>query len=151
MRSNLNTRRRDHVPAVLIVDDDEHTLATFVWMLRSEGYAVYSAANAELALFEAERRQPDAIILDLRMPHVDGVEFLRRLRARDAQRRIPVAVVTGDYGLDDSIAADLQSLGAVLQLKPLWFEDLLSLVQRMVSLRQAMVQEIERSGSASRV
>src|SRR5262245_65245770 len=86
---------------ILIVDDDEGVTQTFARMLRLEGYEVRTAMNAESGLREAEQSHPDAIILDLRMPLVDGLGFLRRLRAHDAQRDTPVAIVTGDYFLDE--------------------------------------------------
>jgi CheY-like chemotaxis protein len=50
---------------------------------------------------------------------VDGLEFLRRLRARDDSRSTPVAIVTGDYFLDDTIPAQLRDLGAEVRFKSL--------------------------------
>ena len=85
--------------------------------------------NAETGLREADRNHPDAIILDLRMPLVDGLGFLRRLRAHDEQRDTPVAIVTGDYFLDDQVSAELRELGAELKFKPLWLEDLVGLAR----------------------
>ena len=89
---------------ILIVDDDESVTQTFASMLRLEGYQVRTAINAESGLLVAEESRPDAIILDLRMPLVDGLGFLRRLRAKDEQRLTPVAIVTGDYFLDDDVS-----------------------------------------------
>src|SRR5262249_20217422 len=108
---------------ILIVDDDEGVTQTFARMLRLEGYEVRTAMNAETGLREAEQSHPDAIILDLRMPLVDGLGFLRRLRAHDRQRDTPVAIVTGDYFLDDTVSSELRELGAELKFKPLWLED----------------------------
>ena len=65
---------------VLVVDDDKGVTQTFARMLRFEGYQVHTATGEE-GLIEAKQRYPDAIILDLRMPLVDGLGFLRRLRA----------------------------------------------------------------------
>src|SRR5262245_42309475 len=100
------------VASILIVDDDEAVKQTFARMLELEGYAVRTAMNAENGLREAEEHHPDAIILDLRMPLVDGLGFLRRLRELDDQRAIPVAIVTGDYFLDDHVSNELRQLGA---------------------------------------
>ena len=72
---------------ILIVDDDESVTQTFASMLRLEGYQVRTAITAENGLRVAEESRPDAIILDLRMPLVDGLGFLRRLRARAASGR----------------------------------------------------------------
>lgn len=117
---------------ILIVDDDEGVTQTFARMLRLEGYQVKTAVSAESGLREAQSSQPDAIILDLRMPLVDGLGFLRQLRARDAQKTTPVAIVTGDYFLDDAISTELRELGAELRFKPLWLEDLVGLARNLL-------------------
>src|SRR5262245_56074395 len=70
---------------ILIVDDDPSVTETFERMLRLEGYHVVTALSAEAGLNQAERSQPHAIILDLRMPLVDGLQFLRTLRSKDAR------------------------------------------------------------------
>jgi two-component system OmpR family response regulator len=103
-------------------------------MLRLEGYQVRTAADAENGLREADETRPDAIILDLRMPLVDGLGFLRRLRSRDEQRSTPVAIVTGDYFLEDSVSAELHRLGAELRFKPLWLEDLVGLAKNLLKV-----------------
>jgi len=117
---------------ILIVDDDEGVTQTFARMLRLEGYQVHTALTAEQGLGEAARTNPDAIILDLRMPLIDGLGFLRRLRGRDVHRSTPVAIVTGDYFLDDSISSELRELGAQLRFKPLWLEDLVALARELL-------------------
>jgi len=107
---------------------------TFARMLRLEGYDVRTAMSAETGLREAETSRPDAIILDLRMPLVDGLAFLRRLRARHEQRDTPVAIVTGDYFLDDQVSIELRRLGAELKFKPLWLEDLVGLARHLLQV-----------------
>src|SRR5687768_14964014 len=117
---------------ILIVDDDEGVTQTFARMLRLEGYQVRTAISAENGLREAEEGHPDAIILDLRMPLVDGLGFLRRLRAKAEQRTTPVAIVTGDYFLEDEISNELRELGAELRFKPMWLEDLVGLARNLL-------------------
>jgi DNA-binding response OmpR family regulator len=119
---------------ILIVDDDEGVTQTFARMLRLEGYQVRTAVSAEKGLIEAAQSHPDAIILDLRMPLVDGLGFLRQLRAHDDQRDTPVAIVTGDYFLDDSVSTELRELGAELRFKPLWLEDLVGLARNLLKV-----------------
>jgi len=119
---------------ILIVDDDEGVTQTFARMLRLEGYHVRTAVTAETGLREAEESRPDAIILDLRMPLVDGLGFLRRLRAHHDQRATPVAIVTGDYFLDDTVSDELRELGAELRFKPLWLEDLVGLARNLLKV-----------------
>src|SRR5206468_3384187 len=119
---------------ILIIDDDEGVTQTFARMLRLEGFQVHTALNAEQGLGEADKRQPDAIILDLRMPLIDGLGFLRRLRSRDDHRKTPVAIVTGDYFLDDATSSELRELGAQLRFKPLWLEDLVGLARKLLEV-----------------
>jgi DNA-binding response OmpR family regulator len=119
---------------ILIVDDDAGVIQTFARMLELEGFYVCTAVTAEKGLREAEASHPDAIILDLHMPLVDGLWFLRRLRARDDHRRTPVAIVTGDHSLEDAVTAELHALGAELRFKPLWLDELVSLARSLVKV-----------------
>jgi two-component system response regulator PrrA len=121
--------------SVLIVDDDEAVTQTFARMLRLEGFTVRTAANAESGLAEATAERPDAIVLDLRMPLLDGLGFLRSLRATAGLATVPVAIVTGDYFVDEGVSAELQAFGALLTFKPLWFEDLVRLVHGLVKVK----------------
>ena len=117
---------------ILIVDDDEGVTQTFARMLRLEGYQVRTAVSAETGLREAEHSHPDAIILDLRMPFINGLGLLYRLRAAEPDRRTPVVIVTGDQCLDDAVIRELQDLGAEVKFKPLWLEDLVGLARNLL-------------------
>jgi DNA-binding response OmpR family regulator len=119
---------------ILIVDDDEGVTQTFARILRLEGFSVRTASTAESGLLEAKAARPDAIILDLRMPLVDGLGFLRRLRELENGRDTPVAIVTGDYFLEDEISAEIRALGAELRFKPLWLEDLVGLARNLLKV-----------------
>ncbi len=119
--------------SILVVDDDRAVADTFSRMLTLEGFSVATALDAEAGLELANTVHPDAIILDLRMPIVNGLQFLRELRTRPHLVDVPVAIVTGDYFLGESMAADLKSLGAAVRFKPLWLEDLVALARALVS------------------
>ena len=119
---------------ILIVDDDRAVADTFSRMLRLEGFDVATALSAEAGLELAEEVRPDAIILDLRMPIVNGLQFLRVIRARAHLVEVPVAIVTGDYFLGENTAMELKSLGASVRFKPLWLEDLVALARALVSV-----------------
>jgi DNA-binding response OmpR family regulator len=103
-------------------------------MLRLEGFTVRTAFNAETGLLEAQSSHPDAIILDLRMPTIDGLGFLRRLRHQDEHRSTPVAIVTGDIFLNRDVTAELKRLGAQIRYKPLWLDDLVGLAKSLVKV-----------------
>jgi DNA-binding response OmpR family regulator len=130
----VETLAKAHEASILIVDDDEGVTQTFARMLTLEGYQVKTAFNAQKGLELAHERLPDAIILDLRMPLVDGLGFLRQFRAIDARRTTSVAIVTGDYFLDDAVARELRELGAELRFKPLWLEDLVGLARNLLKV-----------------
>jgi len=117
---------------VLVVDDDEGVALTFSRMLRLHGYRVETATNPEAGLAIAITRPPDAIILDFRMPIVGGLEFLRRLRDFKTDRVPSVTIVTGDYFIDEHIAAEIKRLGAQVCFKPLWIDDLVDVVRAMI-------------------
>lgn len=117
---------------LLVVDDDEGVTQTFARMLMLEGHQVSTAHSAEEALREAESEHPDAIILDLRMPFINGLGFLYRLREREEHRETPVVIVTGDYCIDDDIAGELHDLGVEIRFKPLWLDDLVDLARMLL-------------------
>jgi two-component system response regulator PrrA len=118
---------------ILIVDDDRSVADTFARMLKLEGFGVATALSAEVGLELADSIRPQAIILDMRMPITNGLQFLRLVRARPHLVDVPVAIVTGDYFLPESIQHELKSLGASIRFKPLWLEDLIALAKTLVS------------------
>jgi len=118
---------------ILIVDDDRSVTDTFARMLKLEGFSVQTAHSATAGLELAEAARPDAIILDMRMPIANGLQFLRHLRARPHLVDVPVAIVTGDYFLPESIQQELKVLGASLKFKPMWLEELITLAKSLVS------------------
>ncbi|MFQ5893442.1 MAG: response regulator, partial [Nitrospinota bacterium] len=90
---------------ILIVDDEENIRLLYEEELAEEGYEVATAASAEEAMAQIEAKRPDLVTLDIRMPGIDGIEFLRLLRERD--RDLPVIIVTAyaEYKQDFSVWA----------------------------------------------
>ncbi len=122
-----------HPRTILIVDDDRSVADTFARLLELEGFKVATALSAEAGLELAERVHPDAIILDMRMPITNGLQFLRLVRSKPHLVEVPVAIVTGDYFLPEPLQMEIKALGAALKFKPMWLEDLLTLAKTMVS------------------
>jgi DNA-binding response OmpR family regulator len=118
--------------SILVVDDDPAVIETFALMLQLEGFDVCTAGGAEDGLRQALARRMDAIILDLRMPLVDGLEFLRRLRAGVHAYDTPVAIVTGDYLIDETVIDTARDLGATIKFKPLWVDDLVTVTRDLL-------------------
>ncbi|MBA2301239.1 MAG: response regulator [Acidobacteria bacterium] len=120
------------IGTILIVDDDRSVTDTFSRMLQLEGFSVTTALDPTVGLEVAEKIRPDAIILDMRMPLISGIQFLRQVRTRPHLVDVPVAIVTGDYFLSDALQQELTTLGASLRFKPLWLEDLVALARTLI-------------------
>jgi len=80
---------------VLLVEDDPMTREMMRRILERTGWFVREAENGRVALEQVAQQTPELILLDLVMPEMDGLEFLRHLRSQEAGRTIPVVVVTG--------------------------------------------------------
>lgn len=83
---------------VLIVDDDALNRKLLETLLAADGYVVRSFGSGGEALAAIAAQPPDAILLDIMMPGMDGFEVVRRLKAHPVLRQVPLAVVTA---LDD--------------------------------------------------
>ena len=129
--------------SVLVVDDDEGVGVTFSHVLRLEGFSVQVATTAEEALRQVAIMRPDAILLDLTMPLINGVGFLYRLRQDPTNQDIAVGVITGRPVLDAGTMADLNALNAQLWHKPLSIEDI-----QMIARTLLMQERSEGNRSA---
>ncbi len=110
---------------ILIVDDEPDIRATVSAMLEIEGYGVDEAINGADALRAIEDRQPDLILLDMRMPVLDGWGFARELRQRGHDT--PIVVMTA--ARDAARWASEISASAFIA-KPFGFDDLIGAVER---------------------
>lgn len=115
-------------PLVLIVDDDPDMLELQEEALESRGYRVATARDGEEALRRVAEQEPHVVLLDMRMPVMDGWTFARAFRERYG-RRIPIVVVTAAE--DSRLRAD--EIGADADLgKPFELEQLYSVVEDTV-------------------
>lgn len=118
---------------ILIVEDDPIVSDTFARLLRLDGFHVLTAPDAIAGLRAMAEADPAAVLVDLRMPVVDGVAMVRRIREQENGCQRPVAIITGDYLLDDTIIESLSALNAHLYFKPVWLEELLTIVQTLLA------------------
>ena len=79
---------------ILIVDDEQDIVDAIEFQLKREGFRVITAADGAKALTAAQRDAPDAIVLDLMLPEVDGLEVCRTLRAHEKTKHIPILMLT---------------------------------------------------------
>ncbi|MCB9737070.1 MAG: response regulator transcription factor [Deltaproteobacteria bacterium] len=114
---------------VLLVEDTRRLAATLSRGLAEEGYEVDAVESGEEGLARLESRLVEAVILDLGLPDLDGLEVLARARA--AGHRVPVLVLTARDGLDDRVRA--LDLGADDYLvKPFAFAELLARLRALL-------------------
>lgn len=128
----MESAQPDAAARVLIIDDDMSVTDTFSRMLRLEGYEVWAALSTDEGLNLAQTHRPHAVILDLRTPLTSGLQFLRAIRAIPGLTTTPVAIVMGDYYLDEAQATEIRDLGAALHFKPLWLEELVTLARELL-------------------
>ena len=94
-------------PLALVIDDYDDTREVYAVVLRLEGFTVEGASDGQEGLQKAMELLPDIIITDLSMPIMDGWETIRRLRADERTRRIPIIACSGEEapsGTHDSSA-----------------------------------------------
>lgn len=90
-------------PTIHIVDDDEAIRRSLSFMLKTAGYPVQLYADGEAFLKAADHIDEGCVLLDVRMPGIDGMEVQRRLRARGIM--LPVVIMTGHGDVDLAVAA----------------------------------------------
>jgi CheY-like chemotaxis protein len=117
----------------LIVDDDGALAGLFARMLRVDGHHVRTATTAVEALSDIAEWHPHAILLDYRMPMINGLGFLYRLRASEPGALTAVAVITGDPAVASDISEECATLGATVHLKPLACDDLLAIARQLLA------------------
>ena len=112
---------------VLVVDDDKRVLKFIRIGLQTAGYRVLTCLTYEQGLTMAESEEPDIILLDMRMPGIDCVKFMRELRSHT---RAPVIASS----IDDAVAPETLRLGAAEFLaKPFKTEDLITAIERTLA------------------
>jgi CheY-like chemotaxis protein len=111
---------------ILVVDDDPTILATVAETLDLEGYPVVTATNGAEALDALEREMPSLVLLDMRMPVLDGWGFVRVLRERGLNPTLVVMSATADAR---GWASEIGAHGVLP--KPFDLDDLIAEVQRL--------------------
>jgi len=140
----------DEAPTtVLAVDDEPRNLEVLAGILGAQGFQVITAEDGEEALNLVRERGPDVILLDVVMPHVDGFEVCRRLKADPATVFIPVVIITAlrgsrerikgaESGADEFVSKPFDSVELVTRVKSL------ARVKRLHDQLAAYNQELER-------
>jgi two-component system, OmpR family, response regulator len=128
-------RRADGSPVRVLVVDDEPSLTDLLSMaLRYEGWEIKTAGDGAAALRTAREFRPDAVVLDIMLPDIDGLELLRRLRADTAD--IPVLFLTAKDDVADRIAG-LTAGGDDYVTKPFSLEEVVARLRGLIRRTRA--------------
>ncbi|MBU0485307.1 MAG: response regulator [Proteobacteria bacterium] len=127
--------RSGRQPEILVVDDNLQNLKLLEEVLVKTGYRVRLARDGELALNSAVLQQPSLILLDIRMPGIDGFEVCRRLKADERTSSVPVIFISILEDERDKVKAFLAG-GVDYITKPFQPEEILARIQTHIRLRE---------------
>jgi DNA-binding response OmpR family regulator len=122
-------------PTVLVVDDHPDQLSALFTDLHLNGYSLLIAQNGAAAFTVLDRVRPDLILLDVRLPDMDGFEICRRLKQSGTWREIPVLFTTGITELESKVEG-FQAGGADYITKPFQLEEVLARIKTHLTIRQ---------------
>ena len=129
---------------VLIVDDDNDLRAVVGDMLKEEGFEVSEAKDGVTALGAIKKNMPDAVLLDLKMPGLDGIEVMQEIRKIDPW--IPVIIMTAHGDIPTAVEA-IQKGAYDFTIKPPDFDKLIFALRRAVE-RRKLESEVKRFSNA---
>jgi len=131
---------------ILLVDDTPENLTLLIGLLKGEGYLIHAAPNGPRALATAQRIAPDVILLDIKMPGMDGFEVCERLKADERTRDIPVIFISALNEVVDKVKG-FEVGGVDYITKPFQPEEVLTrvkthlLLSRLRNHLEALVEE----------
>jgi DNA-binding response OmpR family regulator len=119
-------------PVVLVADDDPDILTLVSLRLKKAGYGVVTAADGEEALQAVREHRPELAIVDVRMPKMDGLELIRRIRADDESSDMPVIALSARVS-DANLAEGFEAGADEYVKKPFSPRQLVDLVRAKLS------------------
>ena len=129
---------------ILIIDDDDQLRASFEKLLKEEGYKVEAAASGETGLKRVEATPPDLVILDMRLPGINGLETFKRINALDP--KLPVIIMTA-FGTTET-AIEATKMGAFdYILKPFDIPEMLDVIKKALDAARFMHSPVEMNAA----
>jgi CheY-like chemotaxis protein len=124
---------KDSAGVILVVDDQPENVQLMADVLATAGYATLGANGGAEALRLLEGQRPNAILLDMLMPEMDGFELIRRIRGNPATADIPIMVITAMLVGGDERKRLEREAQSIFQKGTFWIEDLLKEVARIIA------------------
>ena len=90
----MDNKENQPKPKIMIVEDDSFVMDIYQTKLSQEGYTVLPAENGAQAIKELEKEIPDLVLLDIIMPYVDGLQVLKKMKADEKLKNVPVILLT---------------------------------------------------------
>ncbi len=118
-------------PTILVIDDEHDNRDLVTWNLARAGYRVRQAGSGRAALQEIAENAIDAVLLDIRLPDLDGLDLCRQLRANPDTQHLPIMIVSA-YADCDSLAAGYAAGADDYLTKPYLRGELLPRVLRLL-------------------
>jgi CheY-like chemotaxis protein len=119
---------------ILIADDEQDILDLLVFTLRFAGHEVMAANNGEEALRLTQTEKPELVLLDVRMPRMNGLETCRKIKADPALRHIPILFVSA-WGQESEIKSGLDAGAVGYVVKPFEPNQIILKVAELVAHR----------------
>ncbi|MDD5097862.1 MAG: response regulator [Candidatus Omnitrophica bacterium] len=116
---------------ILIVDDEPDLLRVTTFRLKKAGYEISSATNGQEALDLIRANPPDLVLLDLRLPLIDGYEVCRQVKSDPGLKHVPVILFTASIGHDISETVK-KVMADDYVIKPFEPDDLLSKIKKLI-------------------
>lgn len=140
----MSNQADERKPEILIVDDTPNNLRFLSTMLFEQGYEVRKAINGQMALKSVHTEPPDLILLDIRMPEMNGYEVCQKLKAEAQTKDIPVIFLSAlDDPMDKVTAFDVGGVDYIT--KPFQFEEVLARVKTHLMMCQLQKQLQEKN------
>lgn len=118
------------MPRIMVVDDAAFMRMRCAKLLNENGYEVTEAANGVEAIQKYREARPDAVLLDITMPEMDGIETLKKLVTQDAGARIAMVTAMGQQSM---VIEALKSGAKDFVVKPFDAERVLNAVQKIIN------------------
>jgi len=118
---------------ILVVDDEKEIVTLIKEFLKVEGYKVLVAGSADEAFSKIEKTKPDLIILDLKLPGLDGREVAKILKSKDDTAAIPIVMLTGKFIKPEERAAGFELGADDYMTKPFYGKELVLRVKAILS------------------
>lgn len=139
----MNPEKKEAIAQILLVDDNPNNLRLLTQILINRGYVVRAVTSGARAIASIEKSPPDLVLLDIRMPGMDGFEVAQQLKSQPLTQAIPVLFISALDDVHDKVRA-FESGGVDYITKPFQLEEVLARVDTHLALRR-LQRDLEKA------